>query len=177
MITIRPEQSEDEEGLFRMYCQACGRIHEARLVDSLRENQGLFLSLVAIQEGQIVGGIAFSAVEMEPQAFELFLVGLAPLAVLPTHRGQGIGSTLVRLGLQRCRERQVDAVVVVGDPEFYGKFGFVAATPHRLTCSFPVPAPHWLVQELKAGALTDVRGRIKYRPEFQDLFSSHPESP
>lgn len=169
MITIRPERPEDEEALFQMYRRVFGRLQEARLVDSLRENQGLFLSLVALAAGTVVGGVAFSTATLEPRAAGLHLLALAPLAVLPTYQRLGIGSGLVQIGLAQCRDRQVDAIVVVGEPEFFGKFGFVAAAPYQLTCPFPVPEPFWLVQELHPGALTGVHGRINFRPEFADI--------
>jgi len=171
MIIIRPERPEDEEDLFQMYRRACGRLQEARLLDTLRENRRLFLSLAAWQENRLVGGVAFSPAALAPPVPELILVALGPLAVLPDYRGQGLGSTLIRVGLQRCRERRVDAVVVVGDPAWYGKFGFVAAASRRLRGEPPLPGQSWLVQELRPDALLGASGSIILAPEFQEALA------
>ena len=175
MIIIRPEQPRDEEVLFQMYRRAGGRLHEARLLDTLRENRRLFLSLAAWQEIQAVGGVAFSPASLIPPMPELILVALAPLAVLPAQRRQGIGSTLVRLGLQRCRERQVDGVVVVGDPDWWGKFGFVAAAAYNWRGELSIPAPFWLVQELQPDALPKTPSTIVLAPELQEFLAARQE--
>jgi putative acetyltransferase len=175
MIIIRPEQPQDEEALFQMYRRACGRLHEARLLDTLRENRRLFLSLAAWQENQAVGGVAFSSASLALPVPELTLAALAPLAVLPAQRRQGIGSTLVRLGLQRCRERQVDGVVVVGDPAWWGKFGFVAAAAYNWRGEPPIPAPFWLVQELRPDALPKTPSTIVLAPELREFLAAWQE--
>jgi putative acetyltransferase len=170
MITIRPENPGDVDTLFQVYLLAFGRIQEAALVHSLRENQGLLLSLVAISEGSlVVGGVAFSPVTLEPTVNRLHLAGLAPLAVLPSYQRRGIGSRLVQVGLQQCQEQGVDAVFLLGEPEFYGKFGFGPASSFGIRCEFEIPDRYWLVVELNPGALQEVRGLVKYRPEFQSL--------
>ncbi len=167
MIVIRPERPEDEEGLFRMYCQACGGLRKARRVDSLGENQGLLLSLVAASEGVVVGGAAFSLVSLLPLASAGRWAVLAPLAVLPTQQRQGIGSGLVQIGLQQCQEKQVEVVFALGPPEFFSRFGFIAADRGRLICPIPVPAGWWLVKELQEGVLAGLQGQVRFRPEFQ----------
>jgi predicted N-acetyltransferase YhbS len=93
MITIRPERSEDMPSLFQVYQEAFGQDQEAVLVNSLRENHGLLLSLVAIIEDRLVGGVAFSPLTLEPTVSLLHLAGLAPLAVLPTYQRQGKGGS------------------------------------------------------------------------------------
>jgi putative acetyltransferase len=97
------------------------------------------------------------------------LAGLAPLAVLPAYQGQGIGSGLVQVGLQLCREQGADAVFLVGEPGFYGKFGFGPAADFHIRCEFEVPEAYWLAQELHIGALAGVSGLARYRPEFHEL--------
>jgi putative acetyltransferase len=169
MITIRPERPGEVETLFKIYLAAFGRLQEPVLVSSLRENQGLLLSLVAISQGGLVGGVAFSLLTLEPAVNRLCLAGLAPLAVLPAYQGRGIGFRLVQVGLQLCRQRGVDAVFLVGEPEFYGKFGFGPASDFNIRCEFEVPGAYWLGQELLPGALVGVSGLARYRPEFHEL--------
>jgi putative acetyltransferase len=169
MITIRPERSEDAETFFQILMASFGRLQEAALVDSLRENRGILLSLVAIGDDGLVGGVVFSPVILEPTMDNLKLAGLAPLAVLPAYQGQGIGSGLVQVGLKQCREMGVDAVFVIGEPEFYTRFGFVPASDFHIRCEFSVPQTYWLVKELEPQALSDISGLAKYRPEFHNL--------
>lgn len=153
--------------MFQVYLATFGRLLEAVLVDSLRENRGLLISLVASREGSLVGGEAFSPLTLEPKASGLNLAGLAPLAILPAYQGQGIGSRLVQVGLQECREVGVDAVFLVGEPEFCGKFGFSPASDLNIHCEFEVPGRYWLRRELRLGSLSGVSGLARYRPEFQ----------
>jgi putative acetyltransferase len=169
MITIRTERPEDVDSLFQVYLAAFVRLQEAALVDTLRENNGLLLSLVAISDGNVVGGVAFSPVTLEPPENNLRLAGLAPLAVLPAYQGQGIGSGLVQIGLKLCREKGVDAVFLVGEPDFYARFGFGPASDFGIGCEFDVPNAYWLVKELRPQALTEIKALARYRPEFHQL--------
>ncbi len=169
MITIRPERPEDAETFFQVLMASFGRLQEAALVDSLRENRGMLFSLVAISEGNLVGGVVFSPVTLEPTVDNLKLAGLAPLAVLPAYQGQGIGSGLVQIGLKQCQELGVDAVFLIGEPDFYARFGFVPASDFHLRCDFEVPLTHWLVKEIRPQALSEISGLVKYRPEFHML--------
>jgi putative acetyltransferase len=88
------------------------------------------------------------------------------MAVLPECQRQGIGSLLVRAGLEACRSAGHDAVVVLGHPEFYPRFGFVAADTKGLRCEYEVPREAFMVLELRPAALAETRGVVRYRPEF-----------
>jgi putative acetyltransferase len=169
MITIRQERPEDAETFFQVLMASFGRLQEAALVDSLRENHGVLLSLVAVSEDSLVGGVIFSPVILEPTMDNLKLAGLGPLAVLPAYQGQGIGSGLVQIGLKQCRELGLDAVFLIGEPDFYTRFGFVPASDFHLRCEFEVPKTYWLVKELRPQALSESSGLVKYRPEFHML--------
>jgi putative acetyltransferase len=90
------------------------------------------------------------------------------MAVLPELQNQGIGSRLVREGLDECRRIGCDVVVVVGHPEYYPRFGFVPASQKGLCCEYPVPDEVFMALELKPGALANQEGLLRYRPEFKD---------
>ena len=164
MITIRSEIAEDIPAVRRVNELAFGRPDEAALVDALRAAARPYISLVAADEGRVVGHIFFSPVELEAED-SAFILGLAPMAVLPEYQRQGVGSQLVREGLGECRRIGCEVVVVLGHPEYYPRFGFVPASRKGLRCEYPVPDEVFMVAELRPNALSG-RGLVKYRPEF-----------
>jgi len=93
---------------------------------------------------------------------------LTPMAVLPAHQRKGIGSQLVRVGLEACHRLGHDIVVVLGHPSYYPRFGFVPAKQRGIDCEFEVPDEAWMVLELREGVLAGRSGTVKYRPEFQE---------
>ena len=119
MIKIRPETSGAIAAIRHVVEMAFGQTSEARLVEALRQADALITSLVAVEEEQIVGHIAFSAAVIESLHSTANAVALAPLAVLPTHQRRGIGSELVRRGLTQCSQLGHQAVFVLGEPTFY----------------------------------------------------------
>lgn len=128
-MKIRPELPLDETAIDRIVaCAFASGSHtdhaEAAIVRALRENGDLKLSLVAEIAGTVVGRIAFSPVEIDDQHGDWF--GLGPLAVQPEHQGHGIGSALVERGLTALRIEGAAGCVVLGDPGFYRRFGFVS---------------------------------------------------
>jgi putative acetyltransferase len=98
----------------------------------------------------------------------LKILGLAPMAVLPSRQRGGIGSALVRDGLERCRLSGVQAVVVLGHAEYYPRFGFIPASRARLRCEYDVPDDVFMVCELEEGSLAGKAGTIRYHPAFAD---------
>jgi putative acetyltransferase len=170
MITIRAETSKDIAAIRRVVEMAFGETGEARLVEALRQADALITSLVAVEKKGIVGHIAFSAVLIESQHAIANIVALAPLAVLPTHQRRGIGSELVRRGLTQCRRAGHRAVLVLGKPAFYQRFGFIKASLYSIRCPFDVPDEAFMAAELLPSALAGHSGTVKYRPEF-DLVS------
>ena len=177
MMDIRAERLNDIPAIYQVNVAAFGRKSEADLVDRLRGGGSTF-SFVAVEGKQLVGHIFFSLVEigqsrgsveeadrMEDSGF----LGLAPVAVLPDYQGQGIGSLLIRHGLQACERLGFKAVVVLGSPKFYPRFGFIPAKEKALSCEYPVPDEAFMVLELQKGALDGWVGLVKYRSEFNDL--------
>ncbi|HEY9404017.1 MAG TPA: N-acetyltransferase [Pyrinomonadaceae bacterium] len=168
MIIVRAETPEDVVAVHQVNEAAFGRVEEAALVDALRAAARPYISLVAEVGGRVVGHIFFSPVTLETEERPHTLLGLAPMSVLPEYQNQGIGSRLVREGLSECRRAGCDAVVVLGHPEYYPRFGFVPASRNGLSCEYPVPDEAFMVAELTPGGLS-AQGRVKYRPEFGEV--------
>ena len=163
-LVIRIECPADIPGARAVNKAAFETGAEAALVDALRENGKFVLSLVADMEGEIVGHILFTEIEMEPGGAAARVLGLAPMAVRPDWQGRGIGSALVRRGLEDCRELGYRGVVVLGHPEYYPRFGFIPASRHGITCDYEVPDEVFMAVALDAGDLP--KGRARYQPEF-----------
>ena len=141
---------------------------EANLVDTLRAQAEPIVSLVAEAKGCVVGHIMFSPVALSGHP-DIKIMGLAPLAVLPEHQGKGIGSALVKTGLQRCRKLGFGAVVVLGHAEYYPRFGFLPSRHFGIGSEYEVPQEVFMVVELESGFLGGVSGRIKYHAAFKEV--------
>ena len=131
MMRVRPEKSADHVAVHAVNEAAFEGPLEADLVDALREKDVYLISLVAEIDGEVVGHILFSPVAITGRP-HLNVMGLGPMAVAPEYQGGGIGAALVREGLERCKAAQCQAVVVVGHPEYYPRFGFVPAVRYAL---------------------------------------------
>lgn len=163
--TIRHEISADHESVRRINRLAFGQDDEANLVDALRWAGYTRVSLVAEVDGQVVGHILFSDLPILTNTGTVAALALAPMAVLPEHQKQGIGSALVRKGLEICRDQGHAIVVVLGHPEFYPRFGFATKLAEPLTSPFS-GRDSWMATELVPGALADVKGWVQYPPPF-----------
>ncbi len=168
-MVIRPEKFEDLGAIRNVNELAFGRPAEADLVDDLRRNGKVLLSLVAEDEGRVVGHILFSPVTIDSGDDQLVGVGLAPLAVLPEFQNRGIGSLLVQGGLDRCRGAGHRFAVVLGHPAYYPRFGFVPASRFRLRCEYDVADEVFMSMELRDGALGNCAGVVKYQAEFNEV--------
>jgi putative acetyltransferase len=162
---IRPEAAADHEAIRHVNRLAFGQDDEARLVDALRDSGYVRLSLVAEQAGQIVGHILFSDLPIITETGTVPALSLAPMAVLPDFQRQGIGSTLVRCGLELCREQGHRIVVVLGHAQFYPRFGFSSKLASALTSPFG-GGDSWMALELVPEALAGVTGQVQYPPPF-----------
>lgn len=121
MITVRPERSSDVDAVRSVVTAAFPTDAEARLVDALRSAGRLTISLVADDGGRVVGHGAFSPVSGGG-------LGLAPVAVLPEVQRKGVGGELINEGLRLARGSGAPFVVVLGEPGYYSRFGFAAAS-------------------------------------------------
>ena len=118
-VTIRPESIEDPQSIWHVNQAAFEGDAEANLVDALRDGGFVDVSIVAEVDGKVVGHILFSRVAIVTKVGTVDALSLAPMAVLPSHQRQGIGTKLVKSGLAACREQGHRIVVVLGHPEFY----------------------------------------------------------
>ncbi|MFC6975070.1 GNAT family N-acetyltransferase [Halomicroarcula sp. GCM10025709] len=166
-MEIRPFTESDADAVFEIHRRAFdGRLDEARIVQRLHDADTAVVSLVAVADGHVVGHVLFSPVAVDDHGASVELVGLAPVGVLPEHQNEGVGSSLIRRGIATCREAGVDAVVVLGDPEYYSRFGFEPASEYGLENEYGVDE-EFMVDPLHDGALDAVSGTVRYRPEFR----------
>ena len=161
-MIIRPEESGDAAVIREVVRAAFDAAEhasgtESRIVDSLRDSDALTVSLVAILNARIVGHLAISPVDIDGCSNWF---GLGPVAVLPQLQGKGIGSLLIREALSQLRQKGADGCVVLGDPNFYGKFGF--ANDPLLT--YPGIPPQYF--QVLAFAPVKVSGVVRYHPAF-----------
>ena len=169
MITIRPESPEDASAVRCLNLLAFGQRAEADLVEKLLAACGDALSLVAVAD-DVVGHILFTPVVVESASRRVVGMGLAPMAVLPDRQRQGIGSQLVRRGVDILRERSCPFVVVVGHPEYYPRFGFEPASAHALVSQWVgMPDAAFMVLILDDHAMAGVGGVARYRGEFDEV--------
>jgi putative acetyltransferase len=100
---------------------------------------------------------------------DLNVMGLAPMVVAPAHQCKGIGSTLIQEGLEQCRQLGVAAVVVLGHPKYYPRFGFSPSSEFGIDSEYDVPEEVFMVMELIPGALSGKTGTVKYHAVFNDV--------
>ncbi len=145
---------------------AFGQPLEAQIVARLREVADPYLSLVALLEERIVGHILFTPVTIRGETSCSGALGLGPMAVLPEHQAQGVGTALARAGLEACRRSGHDLIVVVGHPGYYRRFGFRPAPPLGLRFCSAEFDEAFMVTELVPGALAGRSGWVEYLPPF-----------
>jgi len=167
-IVIRPETGQDQEAIWSVNQAAFEGDAEANLVDALRDGGFAEVSLVAEVDEEIVGHILFSRLFIATKVGKVDALSLAPMAVLPSHQRQGIGSRLVETGLEACRESGHRIVAVLGHPEFYPRFGFSAERARRLESPFG-GGEAWMALELTPGVLASVEGRVEYSSPFRSM--------
>jgi putative acetyltransferase len=164
--TIRPETAADAPAIHDLLAHAFETPAEAELVDRLRRDGDLVLSLVATDTAQaVVGHVAFPRLRVESAGRESPVAGLAPLAVAETHRRQGIGAQLTRAGLDHLRAKGETLVFVMGNPAYYTRFGFALETAQPFTCVYA--GPYFMALRLADAALRT--GTVRYPAAFDDL--------
>jgi len=167
MVIVRVEKTEDPEdplAIRSIQEAAFGRRHEADLVDALRSEGVVLVSLVAELDARIVGHILFSRMSIETTDKSIAAVALAPLAVIPKFQRQGIGTMLTAHGLDWLREQSEQIVLVLGHPDYYQRFGF--STDKARLIESPFNPKSFMALELKPHALEGIRGKVRYPDAF-----------
>jgi len=166
-MIIRAEKEDDRDAVHAVNEAAFDTPSEADLADALRKQADPLVSLVADDSGQIVGHLILSPMSLSGDP-DLAVMGLGPMAVSPEHQRKGIGSELVEAGLERCRQMHVAAVIVLGHPEYYPRFGFSPAARFGIKSEYDVPDEVFMAMELTPDALTGKSGTAKYHPAFAE---------
>ena len=180
---IRQELGADAKAIFNVNSAAFDTDAEADLVDRLRKAACPTVSLVAVEVDEantvgfepIIGHILFSEVQLDGSAYNakrgLKIMGLAPMSVRPDRQRSGIGSQLVISGIERCLELGYDAIVVLGHPDYYPKFGFKPSVEFGIKSEYPVPDEVFMIKPLTLteGAFKACGGIIKYSQAFDSV--------
>jgi putative acetyltransferase len=164
MISIGEEAGVHRAAVLALHCQAFGGTFEAGLVARLHEEGLVASSLVAVAGSEVVGHILFSDLAVRVDGRDVAAVALAPMAVRPDCQRRGIGTRLVRAGLAAARSKGREAVIVVGHPAYYPRFGFSPALAGKLAS--PYAGAAFMALELVPGALRGKEGSVAYPDAF-----------
>jgi len=168
MSIIRREQPQDIPEVRQVNIRAFGQEQEALVIDQLRKNCNSILSLVALNDGKVVGHILFSPAVIEGRHGRLVGTGLAPLAVVPEYQRKGIGSELIQTGIARIREGGCPYIIVIGHPDYYTRFGFDQAGRFGICCEWGVPKEAFMILVLDRRAMNGITGVARYRQEWAE---------
>jgi putative acetyltransferase len=166
-VEIRPEQDAERSPIRAVHQAAFGRDDEGRLVDVLRDADVVIASIVAVEDGRVVGHALFSEAWIDSDRGSPAIASLAPIAVLPGHQHRGIGGALMRRGIAVCGDAGYGAVIVVGHPSYYPQFGFAADAVAHLES--PYAGGAFMGLDLRPGFLASMRGTVRYPAAFADL--------
>jgi len=168
-VLVRSATVADRAEILSVHERAFGEEQGPEIADLVSglladETAAPVLSLAAEAGGCIVGHVLFTAVRVQPDRQRISAQILSPLAVLKRHQGEGVGRLLIEEGLTQLAASGVELVFVLGYPDYYSKFGFKPAKALGFDAPYPIRAEHedaWMVQELKAGVIGLVQGRVQ----------------
>ena len=164
-LEIRESGAGDRGAIDSLYPRAFPDEDLLPLVQGLLEVPDIALSMVASADSEVVGHVAFTRCAVAGHDVSIAL--LAPLAVDTSHQKQGVGSALVRAGLQQLQDSGVSMVCVLGDPNYYGRFGFAAET--AIAPPYPLP-PEWegaWQSVIVGGASENIAGVLSVPPVWR----------
>jgi len=166
LIEIREERPADVAAVREVNRRAFEQERESNIVDALRANGGALLSLVATIHDQVIGHVMYSRVSVGDMVNG---AALGPMAVLPEHQRQGIGTRLIDTGNQKIKDAGYPFIIVVGHADYYPRFGFRPAGKYGIKCEWDVPEEVFMVLMLDAAKMQGVAGLAKYRDEFSTI--------
>lgn len=166
MLTIREEIPADSEIIRAINRAAFGQPQEADIVDALRGSCFPFISLLAEIDGTAAGHVLFTPIRFESGKKTIAGLGLAPMAVLPAFQRRGLGSALVKAGIEQIKNMRIPFIAVLGHPDYYPRFGFEPASRYGIKCAWEVPDEAFMILILDKKELRGLTGIVKYRPEF-----------
>ena len=164
-MIIRPEKPADIAAINEVVTAAFGRRQEADLVTRLRSDGDLVLSLVADNDGVITGHVAFSRLSIERDGVRLPGISLAPVSVLPAQQRKGTARALIGAGHLRLKTLGETIVFVLGDPDYYKRFGFSHEMAEAFACIYQ--GDHLQVLRLSPDA--PAAGEVIYAAAFAEL--------
>lgn len=164
-MLIREETEEDHAAIRTLNRMAFRGDYEAELIDKLRSAKLSITSLVALEGNEVIGHLLFSRLSVEIDGRQVNAASLAPMAVRPDRQRQGIGSELIKEGLDQLRKKSVEAVIALGHTDYYPRFGFSANLTQKFVSPFQGMA-EFMGLELMAGALSGKKGWVKYPEAF-----------
>ena len=164
-MIIRPETAADHDAIRRVNDEAFGEAIEAKIVDAIRASDRYVpdLSLVAVSEGQTLGHVISSYVDVEPGARRVLQVG--PLAVLPAHQRRGIGTALMGETIRIADARGEPLLLIEGNPKYYERFGFTRADAVGIEPPPEAFGPQYFMIRPLPSYDPAFRGRAIYPPE------------
>jgi putative acetyltransferase len=166
LIEIREERPDDVATVRDLNKRAFGQDQEANIVDALRANGAALLSLVATVDDRVVGHIMYSPLSVG----DVNGAALGPMAVIPEHQRQGIGSKLVEAGNRKLKDAGCPFIIVVGHANYYPRFGFTPASEHGIKCEWDVPNDVFMLLFLDEAKMRGISGLARYRHEFSSVF-------
>ena len=166
LVEVREERAGDVAAIRDVNKCAFGQDQEGNIVDALRSNGAALLSLVAALNGRVVGHIMYSPISVGD---EVTGAALGPMAVLPEHQRQGIGSKLIETGNRKLQDAGCPFIIVVGHANYYPRFGFRPASIHGIKCEWEVPDDVFMLLVLDQAKMRAVSGLAKYRHEFSTV--------
>jgi putative acetyltransferase len=169
LIEIREEIPADISAIRAVHGAAFGRDNEARLVEKLREAQLIAASIVATDKGKVIGNAVFSRLSVHAPDKPISALALAPVAVTPDYQSRSIGSRIIRYGLAVCAQRDHAAVLVLGSPHYYSRFGFSPNLAQKVQSRYSKFGEHWMAVELQKSSLSAGPLEATYPAEFQEV--------
>ena len=166
---IREVQEHDFLGIDQLIISAFSSSQfeyhdEAELVKSIRKEPSYssYFEVIAEKEGKIIGHGLLS----ECYIGKTVCQALAPLSVSPSHQKKGIGQEIIRALEDRSEKHDFPGIIILGDPDYYGRFGYQKAVDYQIKAPFEVPESHFLVKELKENGLANTKGTVRYLEAF-----------